>query len=799
MEESSVGRGRVVGLRSSAGPLRDVAVEFGIGVTALYGRNGAGKSWFLKALREAFHGRAVPRTHLIVEAPAGTAADEWVSWELGRRSLAEGWWDADDIASHRTTAIREWFTRGGRHYQPAENSPRITEGLVEELATSRYFALVPTGVTEPRWDVWICGDPDPLTNPVTTTAITRLANIERVSLAIMDLLFDAQGGEIPPAGAIMELGGLSSELQHAQGGTRPFHFNVEMVDAIGAAVSSTLRAAEAAPEKLEEAAELALQPLLDLWPAFEGQLNWLTEVAAGWLWDQEAVWDGPWHSRLMWDSGKILRPILEDGLPVPMVRVAEARSIPWVLHDETPETDIDRLTVQRFAAAMASQMGSPSDPVGITPFLERWVEALSDDANRIFGSLLQDGPQLTLQLARPYEWVIAPPLHWSTTTELSPVDPRKRQTITVPVSDLSTAERRWAHVAIRRALDRLPDPTANRGDGELSEVQEALKDGEWPPEGQRYQAADLVLLDEPEAALHRAAERHMAVGLDGLSVAGPQVVVATHSPEILNRPEVTLVHVRRTGSGATTTSQLRQVDLEASMEDLGMLPSDLIGMYRVFLLVEGEHDEILVRTFLPDVLEDARVKIVAMRGGGRLPSTIESQVLFDMTTAHLVALLDDVNATEVDTVWQEAQERYLTESADDAIDYLDTWRKEKAKMLPRKSGDEYQWITQWLSRALKKGARERFVPYGLAARDIIEYLPVEIIAPKAHKSWEELRAEHDAAKPNLNKEKHDFKRWLQSAYKADVSPRNVRRAAAVTEIPDEFQKLGYTLRKISTP
>src|SRR5665647_554854 len=48
VDESPSVRARVVGLRTCAGPLRDVAVEFGPGVTALYGRNGAGKSWILR-------------------------------------------------------------------------------------------------------------------------------------------------------------------------------------------------------------------------------------------------------------------------------------------------------------------------------------------------------------------------------------------------------------------------------------------------------------------------------------------------------------------------------------------------------------------------------------------------------------------------------------------------------------------------------------------------------------------------------------------------------------------------------
>ena len=422
-----------------------------------------------------------------------------------------------------------------------------------------------------------------------------------------------------------------------------------------------------------------------------------------------------------------------------------------------------------------------------------WVTALSKEANQILTSLLQDGPELRLTLAPPHKWLTSSPLVWTSPATLPLLKDRELETPdaawekAVPIADLSTAESRWARIAIRRALDRVPIPSPNEDEGHVPAPN-------WDWLEQRFRPADLVIIDEPEAALHRAAERHMAHGLDGLTVAGPQVVVATHSPEILNRPEVSLIHVHRHRGGPTSASQMPKFDLEESYAELGLLPSDLIGMYRIFLLVEGEHDEIVVRALLPDVIESSRVKIVAMRGGAKLPSTVESQLLFDMTTAHVVALLDNVAASEIDATWQEAQERYLSGDADLAIDYL------TGQMRGRK-GEEYQWISQWLARALKKGISERLLPYGLAARDIVEYLPAEAIVPKAHKSWVELRAEHDAARPGLDRSKglHDFKTWLTRTYGADVSPQAIRAAAAtVTDVPAEFQKLGYRLREVAS-
>ena len=92
-------------------------------------------------------------------------------------------------------------------------------------------------------------------------------------------------------------------------------------------------------------------------------------------------------------------------------------------------------------------------------------------------------------------------------------------------------------------------------------------------------------------------------------------------------------------------------------------------------------------------------------------------------------------------------------------------------------------------------------PYGLAARDIIEYLPVEVLVPGcAGKSWGELRHEHDAAEGRWDRSKglHDFKNWLRHTYGADTSVGNIRKAAeAMDTVPDEVTRLGYRLREIS--
>ena len=51
---------------------------------------------------------------------------------------------------------------------------------------------------------------------------------------------------------------------------------------------------------------------------------------------------------------------------------------------------------------------------------------------------------------------------------------------------------------------------------------------------------------------------------------------------------------------------------------LGLEPSELLMMIRVFLIVEGQHDEVVVNRFIEDTLEAARVTILKMRGTDNL-------------------------------------------------------------------------------------------------------------------------------------------------------------------------------------
>lgn len=695
-------RAALIGLRSNAGPLDNTAVRFGAGVTALYGQNGAGKTWILNSLRSVLSGQFRGVNQLLCQFERDSVVYNWVMTNLAA-SERQSWYSSQSTVEADAlmvrSAVENWFTKGGRFFKPYNHAQEVANDFIEELVRAKSIALIPTGSTSAaEWDVWLCLPRDPVNFPACAREVAAYLTAVKTAEDFAETISDEFGDWQDEAGISDEEYDLKEQAEE---------------------------------KRYEELSRL--------------EWEYIYTAVAGLVWD--------YHPQAMPDDvRRMLDPVVQDALPLPVVKLFEARNIPLVLEDDNDDADIDSATCSAFAKRFEGELITTDVSMRITKKMKQWVRELEQSANYIYSLLLQDAPALTLEMRPIGSWVRESALRWS-------VAYGSYGHIKVSVSDLSRAESRWARVAVRRALDSAG-------------------------------TANVVVIDEPEAALHRAAERKMAMGLAELTTLGPQVIVATHSPEVLDARTTECLHVVNTG-GKTTIGAMPTLGPE-TLSALGLSPSDLLGLYRTFLLVEGAHDEVVLRTLCGDFLDTERVKVIAMRGGRKLPGTVESQLLFDLSNAHLVALLDNVQAEEIEDTWIEAQTRCLSSGAQNAIEFL-------SQAFKHKKGDEYLWIVQWLNRALDKGVYSRIEPYGLAARDIIEYLPVELLVPKAKKSWEVLREDHDLAVRNLDKSKglHDFKRWLAHSYGANISVSDVRTAAeSMQNIPEEFQKLIYRLREI---
>jgi len=158
------------------------------------------------------------------------------------------------------------------------------------------------------------------------------------------------------------------------------------------------------------------------------------------------------------------------------------------------------------------------------------------------------------------------------------------------------------------------------------------------------------VFDEPEAHLHPMAQRRISVALDRLRLRGANVILASHSPQFLDLPGWQLLHVQPTPEG-TTVSALTDSDLDVRNTlagQMGWTRGELFTRMSLLLIVEGEHDRLLLETLYGQRLRDAGVTIVRMHGTSNLLATAEMDFIERHLDVPVGVLLDNVRLDRVD-------------------------------------------------------------------------------------------------------------------------------------------------------
>ena len=374
-----------------------------------------------------------------------------------------------------------------------------------------------------------------------------------------------------------------------------------------------------------------------------------------------------------------------------------------------------------------------------------FVEFITWRANRYYSLLLANAPTLQFDLESPNEWFKGKLPLWSVAGPWSTYG-------NIYLESLSSAERRWASIAIELAI--------NIGTG------------------------GFFLIDEPEAALHRSAEQQMAKGL--MEIARERdlaVIVATHSPEIIDAPGVSVQLVRRADQMLSDGRKLERF-LSSSKIDLknfGLLPSDLLRRQSAFLLVEGQHDLVILESLVGEELRRLKIEMIPMRGASQLPGTVDSRVLYDFTDAHVFVLLDALDPKAVHDIWEKALQMVEADGRRDAIDFLG----EKLKALKI---DESRYLAGWGQRALETELEARLTPLVLSKPDIVDYLPVADFVANAE-SWESLRSKLNSDSGSVQSGSK-FKSWLKENHGADLADKALRESCRnLDHIPADITRL----------
>ena len=397
--------------------------------------------------------------------------------------------------------------------------------------------------------------------------------------------------------------------------------------------------------------------------------------------------------------------------------------------------------------------------------------------NEVFATLYMDAFPLSLIWGTPSDWFDHRAPRW----EASPAMPDGQ--IRSPedgeglaFQDLSDTQRRWASFAIRLA-------------DKISSGQEKLQSWTETNEEERNEEPFIFPLmltaDEPERGMSLLAQRHLSRGMNKLHrTYGLEFFVATHSPAIIEDPSTNLVRAERDVHLHLCLTEVDPAETEV-FENLGIPPWEHPQLYRVFLFVEGAHDEAVIDALRGGELAQLRVKILPLRGAGKHLSSIaaDADFLATHTLADFVILIDNVNSKP----FRQALELMRSGATGDDVDqYL------QGHLTSTKSQEE-RTLHTLLVRLAESGRGDRLRGIvGLPVGDVIELLPSTLVSEKY--TWSELRDQH----ANRGKgQAKDFKDWLRQRFKVDITPQLLSRAASdLDEIPAALGELLETCRSI---
>lgn len=729
----SDGETRVLGFRASGGPLYQASIRIQPGLTVLYGLNGSGKTHILDALHSVLSGRRVgldgryvsPHVEaaLLLHAPE----ERFARWR-SRSSHGDGW--------------REWHRNG---IATLDSELRPLHRQVEDEEAWEVTAPEPRALT-PLWRIRRAATPRPGT----------------------------------PAGRVFQAESIVwSEWINT-------HYREEE-EVLGA------------EERFEAMARALRRPALGHLDAFDwGEGVFLSPGGA--VFHNEDVLPDPAMDGLPLPVMGLGEVSLENGFgpPIPGLRVVVESSDPEASNHLTRESignlregsrlptafgwvklpseadvfaadtwfwEVLGLAVEN-AESWRSKDAARVVSIGTKLFLDSYLDVLEGLVNELYQRFLLDAPALSLvRDDRPVASCAGRGLEWQSEGR--------------HLAALSTAQRRWAGLAVALSLEAtLSAPTyASRPTG-LNLA---------------FQPNSYVILDEPEASLHRTAEAHMVQGLEWLArQSGMHVILATHSPHVMDSRDahVARVHRRRVRprwGGERESAHISPLTgpHRRDLESLGIVPSDLLRRTRVFLLVEGQHDEIVCHALLSRVLPPGvlgRLYFLPVRGGSKLPAAVESRLLFDFTEATVVPLVDNIRAERVTSVWERTLVLAATEGDQSAGEFLRT-------QLPAGQAAENGFLAQFLSRAMALGVQSRVSPFSLPAVDVTDYLPVGAFVPKV-KSWDDLRGTYRSECESGTTRLTSFKAWVEKKYRTDFSDDRIRRALAQIEgCPEDFRAL----------
>ena len=303
---------------------------------------------------------------------------------------------------------------------------------------------------------------------------------------------------------------------------------------------------------------------------------------------------------------------------------------------------------------------------------------------------------------------------------------------------------------------------------------------EWKVEAEQT----ILLADEVDRGAASRAISPMMMLLESLY---PSCLFATHSPSALRSGIGRVQHVHRDPQGAVHVSEPSHIsDTQTAAEQLGISPGELLTFLQAVVLVEGEHDRIIIQSMLEKVSPSSGLdtRVVPFRGVDQLVS-VDARLLLEYTDATVVLLVDASRQSRIDQALEAAR----------AV----SGRKKTHSILrsvtaPLRQGDaskEELVLAEVIEQALSRGILHRVLVVGLDVPDILEVLdPGEF---GLERPWSEYRMEWTAGRKS-GAIVEEFKSYLRSQHGARINVDAVRMAADRLLLPPrELSKVFETI------
>jgi energy-coupling factor transporter ATP-binding protein EcfA2 len=320
------------------------------------------------------------------------------------------------------------------------------------------------------------------------------------------------------------------------------------------------------------------------------------------------------------------------------------------------------------------------------------------------------------------------------------------------------------------------------------------------PDARRFDVLDYILLvDEFDRHLHPQAAKRLLVEVHRVAAAtGVRIIVSTHSIPAVSDPDLRhaqRIFTTRTADGGVLYAQAQHADRNTMAEILGVDFLSTLQLASGFLLVEGEHEEIILsKIFDPDFTGEAISGIEIMNGRGVFSFAGIWENVLRFLDAPVFVMYDKRNE-EFESEWKRMSERVLSPQQD-----LVSWSTSRfAEMLKeveqrfrdrktRKGDSELENILKLVRSVMtsegvalsKSMSRVRFL--GVECEDVVDLLPIRCFPkaiaiasdwPGVHERWAQHRSrpkEQRGFKEHFGINERSIRTAVRSMTKDDIHP-----------------------------